>query len=148
MPLTLLPIRLNEDKSQEIYASDECQEILKMFDSHYPEVGYLFPWIGYFIQRDDRIVGGCGFISPPVNNRVEIGYGTFKEFEGEGIASFGCVELISIAKNTLPGVVVTAKTAPEINASVTILKRNGFVYTGIVQDHEIGDAWEWILENL
>lgn len=33
------------------------------------------------------------------------------------------------------------------DASTRILKRNGFVYSGIVKDHEIGDAWEWILND-
>jgi hypothetical protein len=27
------------------------------------------------------------------------------------------------------------------------LERNGFAFTGIVQDEDIGDAWEWMLKN-
>jgi ribosomal-protein-alanine N-acetyltransferase len=45
---------------------------------------------------------------------------------------------------TDPGLIITAKTAPEENASVAILRRNGFEFTGIVQDDGIGDAWEWV----
>ena len=143
--MILEPIYIDEDKSKEIYSSEDCQLILKLWDDHYPKVGYNFPWVGYFVKRDDRIVGACGFIGPPTENRVEIGYGTFKEFEGQGIATYACKELISIARNTIPDIIVTAKTAPENNASTKILQRNGFVYSEIVQDHEIGDAWEWIL---
>lgn len=44
-------------------------------------------------------------------------------------------------------ITVIAKTAPEKNASTKILERNGFVFSTIVQDHEIGDAWEWVLSK-
>lgn len=147
MILTLLPISINEDKSKEIYSSEDCQVILKMYEDYYPRIGYNFPWVGYFVMRDNQIVGACGFIGPPINNRVEVGYGTFKEFEGQGIATLACRKLISIAKNSADNLIITAKTAPEYNASTKILLRNGFVFSGIVQDHEIGDAWEWILEE-
>jgi RimJ/RimL family protein N-acetyltransferase len=147
MALILEPINIDEDKSKEIYSSEDCQLILKLWDDHYPKVGYKLPWVGYFVKRDDRIVGACGFIGPPSDNRVEVGYGTFKEFEGQGIATFACKEMISIARRTIPDIIITAKTAPENNASTKILQRYGFVYSGIVQDHEIGDAWEWILEE-
>jgi hypothetical protein len=40
-------------------------------------------------------------------------------------------------------VIITAKTAPEHNASTKILEKNNFVFTEIVQDEEIGDAWLW-----
>ena len=147
MILTLLPIDRNEDKSKKIYSSEECQLILKIWDEYYPEIGYNFPWVGYFVMRDNQVVGGCGFTGPPMNNRVEVAYGTFKEFEGQGIATLACRKLIAIAKNEDINLIITAKTAPENNASTKILKRNGFLYSGIVQDHEIGDAWEWIYKD-
>ena len=64
--------------------------------------------------------------------------------EGQGIVSFSCKELLAIVATVDPEIIITAKTAPEENASVKILKRNGFVFTGMVQDEGIGDAWEWI----
>jgi len=143
--LELIPIEINTDRSLEIYSTDECQSNLKLWEEQYPKVGYVFPWIGYFIKRGSQLVGGCGFISPPIDNRVEIGYGTFKEFEGQGIATFACQQLVIIARSTKSDIIITAKTAPEHNASSKILQRNGFIYSGMVQDHEIGDAWEWIL---
>ena len=45
-----------------------------------------------------------------------------------------------------PTLLITAKTAPEHNASTKILEKNGFVFTAIVQDDEIGDAWLWKLK--
>jgi len=142
--MTLKPIHIDEDKTKDIYANPFCQEIFKLYPDYYYKVGYNPPWIGYFVIRDERVVGVAGFTGQPKNDRVEIAYGTFKDYEGQGIASFSCKQLISIAKTADPAVIITAKTSPEHNASTKILERNGFEFTGIVQDDEIGDAWEWV----
>lgn len=145
--MTLQPINIDEDKTKEIYADPYCQELFKSYPDYYYKVGYNPPWIGYFVIRDDKVVGVGGFTGQPKDGRVEIAYGTFKEFEGQGIASFTCKQLISISKTVDPEIIITAKTSPEHNASTKILERNGFEFTGIVQDEEIGDAWEWVLKN-
>ena len=111
----------------------------------YPNIGFNKPWIGYFALKNNQIVGTGSFTGQPINGTVEIAYWTFKDFEGQGIASFVCKQLISIAKSTDPSIIITAKTAPEHNASTKILANNGFTYTSIVQDDEIGDAWLWTL---
>jgi RimJ/RimL family protein N-acetyltransferase len=90
-------------------------------------------------------VGAAGFNGRPENNVVEISYYTFKEYEGKGYAALACKELIRIANYQNPGLIICAKTAPEENASTRILRKNGFIYRKIVQDHEIGDAWLWEL---
>jgi ribosomal-protein-alanine N-acetyltransferase len=136
----------HEDKTNEAYNTSECQELLGAYEDFYPKIGFNLPWVGYFVMREKRIVGSCGFVGQPQDGKVEIAYWTFKEFEGQGIASFACKELISIADQTDPTVRVTAKTAPENNASTKILEKNGFVFKEIVQDHEIGDAWLWLRE--
>lgn len=118
-----------------------------MWEEYYPKIGFHFPWVGYFVKADGQIVGSCAFKGKPVNNSVEVSYWTFQEHEGKGISTWSCKELISIAHKTDPNLTVTAKTAPEKNASTKILERNGFVFSGIVQDHEIGDAWEWMLSK-
>lgn len=145
MKLKLSPIPLNEDKSKPMYASGDCQTLLKMWEAYYPVIGFHFPWVGYVVKDDDTIIGSCAFTGKPKDNTVEVSYWTFKEHEGKGIASFACKELISIARTAQPDIIITAKTAPEKNASTTILEKNGFVFNGVVQDHEIGDAWEWRL---
>ncbi len=142
--MKLVPISIDEDKTKEMYDNPDCQEIFKSYPDYYYKVGYHPPWIGYFVMRDGKVVGVCGFTGKPKDGRVEIAYGTFKEFEGQGIASFSCRLLINITKSTDPKLIITAKTAPEHNASTRILKRIGFEFTGIVLDEEIGDAWEWI----
>ena len=146
MTLRIEPIWLNEDTNQEIFASPECQELIKTYNDYYPKIGFHIPWIGYFVICNDKVVGCCGFVSKPDNGRVEIAYNTFKAFEGQGISSFSCRQLIAVSRDTDPTLIITAKTAPEKNASTRILEKNGFVYTSVVQDHEIGDAWEWTLQ--
>lgn len=141
----LKPILIDEDPGLALYANPDCQEIFKSYPDYYYKTGYAPPWTGYFVLREGQVVGACGFTGQPVNGQVEVAYGTFKQFEGQGIASFSCQALVNIARTTDPALVIMAKTAPEENASTKILKRNGFVFNGIVQDEGIGDAWEWIL---
>jgi ribosomal-protein-alanine N-acetyltransferase len=143
--MTFEPILIDEDKTKEIYATPDCQQLFESYPAYYFKMGYHPPWIGYLVIRDGRVVGVGGFIGKPIEGKVEIAYGTFKEYEGQGIASFSCKQLISIAKQTNPEIIITAKTSPEPNASTKILQRNGFKFTGIVQDEGIGDAWEWVL---
>jgi [ribosomal protein S5]-alanine N-acetyltransferase len=142
--MTLEPIHIDEDQSKEIYANLDCQEIFKSYPEYYYKTGYHPPFIGYTVIRDGRVVGVAGFTGAPKDGRVEIAYGTFKEYEGQGIASFSCKQLIVITKAFDPNIIITAKTAPEQNASNKILASNGFLFTGVVHDDGIGDAWEWV----
>lgn len=138
-------IELNPDKSDDKYAAADCQLLLSTYEEYYKLIGFNLPWVGYFVVRQNIVVGSCGFTGKPKDGTVEIAYWTFKTFEGQGIASFSCRELISIARQTDPVLTITAKTAPEQNASTKILQQNGFQFAAIVQDHEIGDAWLWTL---
>ncbi|MBK6364870.1 MAG: GNAT family N-acetyltransferase [Saprospiraceae bacterium] len=142
--MNLRLITLNEDKTSEEYTSAECQELLNMYIDFYPKIGFNIPWVGYFVVRQDQIVGSCGFVGQPKDGKVEIAYWTFKDFEGQGIASFACQELVTIAHQIDPSLTITAKTAPENNASTKILANNNFIFAEIVQDDEIGDAWLWV----
>lgn len=146
LKMKLKIIELNIDKSNDIYSSDNCQMLLKSYDNYYQKIDFTLPWVGYFVVRQNEIVGSCGFTGQPKEGIVEIAYWTFKEFEGQGIASFSCKELVSISRQTDPTITITAKTAPEHNASTKILQNNGFEFIEIVQDHEIGDAWLWALK--
>ena len=144
--MELKPIELNIDKSEEIYASENCQLLLNVYNDYYQIIGYNFPWVGYFVYREGEIVGSCGFKGQPKDGKVEIAYWTFKEYERQGIATFSCKELILISQQFDSSIIITATTAPENNASTKILQNNDFEFTKIVQDHEIGDAWLWILK--
>jgi [ribosomal protein S5]-alanine N-acetyltransferase len=137
-------INPNEDKTNTLYASPDCQQIIDSMNEYYPQIGFNPPWVGYFVIKDHQVVGTGAFVGQPKEGRVEIAYYTFKAFEGQGIASFTCKELVAIAMSADPSLIITAKTQPEHNASTTILQKNGFEYLGVVQDHEIGDAWLWL----
>lgn len=144
--MELKVIEINLDKTNIFFSSDDCQLLLKSYEEYYPIIGYNLPWVGYFVIRNNQIVGSCGFTGQPKKGKVEIAYWTFKEYEGQGIASFSCKELVLISQQYDPTIIITAKTAPEHNASTRILKNNGFIFTEIVQDEEIGDAWLWTLK--
>ncbi len=146
--MKLRAITQQEDKTNEQYASADCQQLLSMYDEFYPKIGFIFPWVGYFVISQDQIVSSCGFVGQPKNGKVEIAYWTFKNFEGQGLASFACKELVDLAYQTDPGLTITAKTAPNHNASTKILENNNFVFSEIVQDEEIGDAWLWTHKRL
>jgi RimJ/RimL family protein N-acetyltransferase len=145
--MELKAIELNVDKSNEIYASTNCQQLINSMNEYYALIGFNKPWIGYFAFNNNQVVGTGGFTGQPNNGKVEIVYWTFKEFEGRGVASFICNELIKITKSTNTTIIITAKTAPEHNASTKILQHNGFLFTEIIKDDEIGDAWLWTLDK-
>lgn len=139
-------LQQNVDITDNLFESEDCQSLLKMYEDYYPKIGFNLPWVTYLVVRQNQVVGSCGFTGQPIDGKVEIAYWTFKEFEGQGIASFACKELISISKSADPKITITAKTAPEKNVSTKILEKNNFAFTEIVQDDEIGDAWLWTLK--
>jgi len=143
----LKAIEWQVEQLDEINQSDSCQLLLKTYAEYYKQIGYHVPWIGYFVVKDHETVGSCGFKGQPKDGKVEIAYWTFDGFEGQGIASFSGKELVSICEQTDPAITIIATTAPEHNASTRILTKNGFLFSAIVQDHEIGDAWEWSLSK-
>src|SRR5688572_12754654 len=136
-------LQQTEDKTDDLFESVDCQTLLQMYEDYYPKIGFNLPWVAYLVVRQNQVVGSCSFTGQPNDGKVEIAYWTFKEFEGQGIASFACKELVSIANQTNPDLAITAKTAPEHNASTKILQNNNFVFSEIVQDEEIGAAWLW-----
>lgn len=140
-------VDINEDKTNEFYSSADCQQLITLIQEHYQKLGFNEPWVGYFVLNNNQVVGTGGFTGQLKDGRVEIVYWTFKEFEGKGIASFVCKELISISKKNDTTITITAKTAPEYNASTKILQNNSFEFSAVVQDDEIGDAWLWALKT-
>ncbi len=139
-------LQQHENKTDKLFESENCQMLLQMYEDYYPKIGFHLPWVAYLVIEQNQVVGSCSFTGKPNENKVEIAYWTFKEFEGKGIASFACKELVKISQAADARVIITAKTAPEKNASTKILEKNNFIFTEIVQDEEIGDAWLWTLQ--
>jgi [ribosomal protein S5]-alanine N-acetyltransferase len=144
---SLQPLIKGQEAVGPMYDNDDCRQLLEIYRGYYDEIGYNPPWIAYLVVDNGKAMGTCGFVSKPIDGRVEIAYWTFRDFEGQGVASFGCAALVEMAKRHDEFVVITAKTAPVFGPSTSILSKNGFIQTRIVQDHEIGDAWEWIYEG-
>ncbi len=120
-------------------------EIRQATLDHYDRVGFNPPWIGYFALAGDVVIGGGGFVGPPNNNRVEIAYHTLPDHQSQGYGTRTAMALIAIARSVQPTLEIYAKTAPEQNPSAAILTRLGFRFIGIAIDHEIGEAWAWLL---
>jgi len=120
-----------------------AREMLEMSREFYARIGATAPWFGYFTVDGERAVGVCGFKGNPVDGVVEISYGTFAAYEGRGYASAVAAALTRLALDTDPSLTVIAHTLPEENASVRILRRNGFRFAGEVMDPEDGRVWRW-----
>jgi ribosomal-protein-alanine N-acetyltransferase len=109
----------------------------------YRRIGFVPPWVSYVAVDDGCAVGGGAFVGPPRDNRVEIAYFTLKELEGLRYATRTASELVAIARNANPGIIIAAFTLRESNASTKILQRLGLRLFGDAQDPDAGDVWEW-----
>lgn len=142
--MQLVPIDLDDSKNDAYRSNADCAAILSMYPMYYQMIGYSLPWIGYFATLNgSEMVGAGGFKGRPMHNKVEIAYTVFKQYEGRGLGKKLCMRLVSLARETDPDVVVIARTLMEENASVKLLRRNGFLFKGIVHDPDDGDVWEW-----
>jgi ribosomal-protein-alanine N-acetyltransferase len=136
--------RLEKQKS---LAPPLAAEIIKATTDLYRAVGYEVPWVGYLAFENDTCVGTCGFKSPPKSNKVEIAYFTFPGNESRGIATRMASELIRIALEKTPSLIVAAQTLPEESASTSILKKLHFRGVGALEHPEDGVVWEWHLNT-
>jgi RimJ/RimL family protein N-acetyltransferase len=142
--MLLLPIDIDDSKNIRFKENPECLSILNIYPDYYKKVGYNEPWIGYFVTVDGHeIIGSGGYKGQPKEGKVEIAYGTFKKYEGRGIGTEICRQLVLLSLQTDPDIRITARTLQDGYASMGILKKNGFECLGIVYDDEDGDVLEW-----
>lgn len=144
--LTLLPILETLEDNSAFARDPACQETIFMTIDFYKKVGYTPPWICYYVQRESELIGSCGFKGKPQNGSVEIAYGTFERNRKQGIGTAICKLLVDVATTADPAVRITARTLPEENFSTRILVKNHFIYSGIVNDPEDGEVWEWVYQ--
>jgi RimJ/RimL family protein N-acetyltransferase len=103
-------------------------------------------WWNYLIvhQTDARVIGTCGYKGAPgPDGLVEIGYEVAEAYRGRGIATEAAIALCDRAFTFETVEAVCAQTLAEENASVRLLKRLGFAFTGETIDIEDGLIWEW-----
>jgi RimJ/RimL family protein N-acetyltransferase len=139
----LLPIKQTL-KENEIFASNPlCNETLSMCIEFYKKVGFTPPWICYYVEENEELVGSAAFKGRPINNTVEISYGTMESHRQKGVGTRICKQLVELSLATDPSVRITARTLPEKNYSTRILKKNNFILLGFVTDPDDGEVWEW-----
>ncbi len=141
--IELIPIKQTIEENQEFINIEDGKEGLYMTIEYYKTIGFNPPWIGYYAKSNDKLVGSAGYKGQPVNNKIEIAYGTFPNFRGLGIGTEICKELIALALKTDPSIIITARTLPENNHSTKILEKNNFKLLGTIWDKDDGDVWEW-----
>jgi ribosomal-protein-alanine N-acetyltransferase len=142
--MQFLPIAEHLSENKEFVENPTCDSrSLQMSVDFYKKVGFLPPWICYFVKRDNELVGGVAFKGKPIDNRVEIAYGIFPPYMHQGIGTEVCSMLVELALATDPNITITARTLPEENYSTKILRKNGFKLLGNIYDEEDGNVWEW-----
>jgi RimJ/RimL family protein N-acetyltransferase len=142
--MELLPIDIDETKNARFRENPETIPILDVYPGFYRQVGYNKPWIGYFATIDGQeLVGVGGFKGKPKEGKVEIAYGTFEKYQGQGIGTEICRQLVLLSLQADPAIKITARTLQNGYASMKILKKNGFECLGVVYDEDDGDVLEW-----
>jgi RimJ/RimL family protein N-acetyltransferase len=145
--MELVPITISGRPAREVpQLPDVALEALAGTAMLYRETGFEPPWIGYVVVESGDCVGTCAFKSAPSDDRAELAYFTFPGHEGRGLATRMCAELIKIAHSAQPGIVVTAQTLPEFNASTRVLEKSGFRRSAEFVHPEDGLVWEWTLD--
>lgn len=141
--MELKPINKTRGENDETINEPLCKDFLVIAIDLYKKVGFIPPWICYYVIQDNNIVGVAGFKSPPKNGTVEITYGTCREYQGQGVGTAICKELVNISLQTDSSIRITARTLPEKNHSTRILEKNHFIFIGNVEDSDDGIVWEW-----
>ncbi len=70
--MQLLPIRQRPEDNKHFTSDPLHSLIVEMTMDLYKKVGFVEPWIGYFVEQDGDLVGSAGFKGPPVNGIVEL----------------------------------------------------------------------------
>lgn len=141
--MKLLPIKETIEENVAFANNPLCNETLNMSIGFYKKVGFNPPWICYYAEENGELIGSAAFKGRPINNTVEIAYGTFENHQHQGIGTKICKQLVELSLATDPSVRITARTLPEKNYSTRILEKNNFVLLGFVTDPEDGAVWEW-----
>lgn len=141
--MELIPVKEHLHENKEFTDHPDCQESIGMCVDFYKRVGFNPPWICYYVQLNGNLVAAAAFKGKPVNNKVEIAYGTFSRYQRQGIGTQIAKMLVALSLKTDPLVRITAQTLKEENYSVRILRNNNFKLIGTAIDDDEGEVWEW-----
>jgi RimJ/RimL family protein N-acetyltransferase len=141
--MKLLPIQEVLEANHIFINHPACEESLQHTIALYKKTGYFPPWIAYYVEEEDKLIGSASFKAAPREGTIEITYGTFRQFQHQGLGTLICKELVRLALEADPTLKVRARTSPEKNYSTKILRKNGFELFGTSWDEEKGQVWEW-----
>ena len=101
---------------------------------------YLFSTLWTIISKEEnKMVGDLCFVGEPNDKgEVEIGYGTYPEFQGRGFMTDAVGILIQWAGKQSSVKAVVASTAKNNPASYSVLIKNNFKKTG-----ETDELYQW-----
>lgn len=102
-------------------------------------------WLHLFFDSAGRLVGSGGFVGPPDDGVVEIGYEIAPEFRGKGYATAAARAMVEKARTLGAVHTVIAHTLANANPSTSVLRKAGFRFVGEVPDEEQGTVWSWEL---
>ena len=125
--MTFLPINQTFEENAAFANNPLCTESLSMCIEFYKKVGFTPPWICYYVEENGELIGNAAFKGKPINNTVEIAYGTMEKHRQQGIGARICKQLVELSLATDASVRITARTLPEKNYSTRILEKNNFV---------------------
>jgi len=146
--MRLIPIQERFEENERFTKNPFCRQTIEVTIDFYKKVGFVPPWIGYYVEENSNLVGSAGFKGPPVNGTVEIAYGTFDEYRKQGIGTAICKKLVELSIKTDPSIKITATTFQKENFSTRILEKNNFVCVGTVNDVEDGEVWQWVYKTI
>ncbi len=141
--MKLIPIQELLQDNPDFINNPDCKDSLNMSVDYYKVIGFNPPWICYYAEFDGQLVGCAAIKGKPVNNRVEIAYGVFPQHQRKGVGAEIGRTLTQLVLATDPSLTITARTSAEENFSTRMLRKNGYKLTGLINDPEDGDLWEW-----
>jgi RimJ/RimL family protein N-acetyltransferase len=98
----------------------------------------------FFLDRaTGELVGSGGYVAPPVERTVEIGYEVAPAFRGRRFGVEAARALVEQAVATGEVDHVIAHTLPGPNPSTGVLVSLGFEHVADQADPEVGPIWEW-----
>jgi RimJ/RimL family protein N-acetyltransferase len=151
--LRLVPLRGTEDPDtfaatvSRAHSGDETQPRAllaqtKCFLDGHPRPD---PWGSYVAYDSNEPIGFCAYKSAPdAAGAVEIAYGTFPAYEGQGYAKRTISALVELAAKS-GATLVFAHTLAQDNPSNSALRNQGFSFIGESDDPEDGVVWRWEL---
>ena len=109
--MTLLPIKQTLEENETFAKNPLCNESLSMCIDFYKELDLIHHGSAIMYEENDELVGSAAFKGRPINNTVEISYGTMENHRQQGVGTRICKQLVELSLATDPSVRITCKNA-------------------------------------